>query len=113
VEESIREGQDRFAARFEVVRYEDLLTDPDSGLRRLWASLGVETDIGAFHAEIERELNRNPEAEWHSTFKYDFLRQLPRGTHGGWTALFTPADQERFDKVAGNVLAAWGYRPSP
>jgi hypothetical protein len=110
VEESVAAGQELFGRRFAVVRYEDLLEDPSSELKKLWMVLEVETGATGLETEIARELARNPEAEWHASFGFDYVAKLPRGLPGGWQSLFTPDDRERFEQTAGKALDVWGYR---
>jgi hypothetical protein len=113
VDESVSAGRLLFGDRFRVVRYEDLLTDPAPALQELWGFLDVgrgESDVGA---AVAAESQNNPEAEWHNASKYDFTRQLPRGVHGGWQGLYTPADAQLFERAAGRTLEAWNYHRAP
>jgi hypothetical protein len=113
VDESVGAGGLLFGDRFRAVRYEDLLADPVPTLQALWGFLGVgrgEFDVGA---AVAAESQNNPEAEWHSASKYDFARQLPRGVHGGWRGLYTPADVQLFERAAGRTLEAWNYHRAP
>jgi hypothetical protein len=34
-----------------------------------------------------------------------------KGVVGDWTRYFTAADAERFHRISGDVLTAWGYEP--
>ncbi|HLC03939.1 MAG TPA: sulfotransferase [Anaerolineales bacterium] len=113
VGESVETGRRLFGRQFAVVRYEDLLADPHAAMTRLWLFLGVGGAGGELRGEIAQEFQRNPEAEWHQSFGFDFVGSLPRGVHGGWQSLFTRADQELFERVAGKELEAWDYRQSP
>jgi hypothetical protein len=89
VGESVETGRTLYGPQFAVVRYEDVLADPVAALNRLWTFLGVDAGPAGFQAEIAPEVQRNPEAEWHNSLGFDFVRKVPRGVHGGWRGLFT------------------------
>jgi len=106
---SVERGMELSHTHFAVVRYEDLLTDPEPELRRLWTMLGVEPASAELKQAVAQELHTNPEADWHGSFGYDFLQKLPRGVHGGWRSLFTAADEKLFEEEARRVLETYGY----
>jgi hypothetical protein len=109
VEESVAAGQLLFGDRFMVVRYEDLLAKPPATMAGLWSFLGVAPAGTELDAAVLRQTRDNPEAEWHESSALAFVRDLPRGVHGGWRSLFTPGDAELFARHAQRSLAAYGY----
>jgi LPS sulfotransferase NodH len=98
-----------FAERYLSLRYEDLLADPTTEISRLWRFLGVTVEADVLSA-VEGAMARNPAAEWHQQAAPDLARHLKRGTAGGWSDWFTPADLDLFHAVAGQPLSDWGYR---
>jgi hypothetical protein len=113
VQESVAAGRELFGEGFLVVRYEDLLEDPLTPLRQMWSFLGAERPGADVEASVRAKVQENPEAEWHESSSYAFVRLLPRGVRGGWKALFTPTDAARFEAAAGEALAAYGYQTTP
>jgi len=109
VQESVADGRRLFGERFAVVRYEDLLAEPYPTMAGLWSFLGVAPGGAELEASVDRQTQDNPEAEWHQASAYAFVRELPRGVHGGWRDLFTPGDRALFERNAQSALDAYGY----
>ncbi|HSB90104.1 MAG TPA: sulfotransferase [Anaerolineales bacterium] len=109
VRESAAAGKRLFGDRFAVIRYEDLLANPYPVLRGLWSFLEVGAGPAELEAAIAGQIRQNPEADWHQTSPFAFVRALPRGTHGGWQSLFTQADADLFERRAGEALKSFGY----
>jgi hypothetical protein len=106
---SVAAGRGLYGDRFEVVRYEDLLDDPLAPMRRLWGFLGADPQDPGLEAAIHAQVRENPEADWHQASGSAFVRDLPRGVHGGWRTVFTPDDAASFERVAHDTLEAFGY----
>ena len=109
VQESVADGRRHFGDRFTAVRYEDVLADPYHVIRGLWMFLGVGPGDADLESSVARQVQENPEAEWHQTSAFTFVRGLPRGVHGGWRTLFTKADAEGFEEGAREALQAFDY----
>jgi hypothetical protein len=107
--QSAAAGKRLFGDRFTVVRYEDLLAHPYPVMRGLWSFLEVGGGPAELEAAIAGQIRQNPEADWHQTSGFAFVRALPRGTHGGWQSLFTQADVDLFERRAGDALKGFGY----
>jgi hypothetical protein len=71
--------------------------------------LGVGPGDADLESSVARQVQENPEAEWHQTSAFTFVRGLPRGVHGGWRTLFTNADAEGFEEGAREALQAFDY----
>jgi hypothetical protein len=106
---SAESGRRLFGDRFALVRYEDLLAEPYEVMDRLWTFLGADAPRQELQASVLAQTQENPEADWHESTSFAFVRELPRGVHGGWRSLFTPEDTERFNRAARVGLEAFGY----
>jgi hypothetical protein len=98
------------------LRYEDLLRDPEGGLRRISAFCGLEIDPGRFPALLERcsfAFMKRHESQfdhltgvlWEQGCRPNaFLR---RGRAGGWKEELRPDQGARFDTAVREHLGPW------
>jgi Sulfotransferase family len=95
-----RFGRELGADRYLELRYEDLVADPESTLRALCAFLGLEFEAGmlAYHrTQGAQPLPDHPRlAE-------------PPAPGRRWREEMSPADAERFEAIAGELIAELGY----
>lgn len=112
LDETHKQGQDLFGRNYTSTRFEDLLDDPRSEMARLWSFLGAIPATPLIEEALERELSRNPDAEWQkqqTSSDRDIPQPLKKGVHGSWRELFTSRDRQIFHQIAGDTLKAWGY----
>lgn len=95
---------------FVVVRYEDLVTDPDPQLRRIFEFVGLDAD--SFDFDGVRDLpvrgsstfrGDRDDVNWRPVERSDEFQPLRR-----WRD-WTPARHDRFNWLAGRELEALGY----
>ncbi|HBY07683.1 MAG TPA: hypothetical protein DEH22_07840 [Chloroflexi bacterium] len=91
------------------LRYEDLLAHPWEQMSRLWAFLGVDTNLPDLPEILNAELTSNPDRDWQKQKAGDLVSPLEKGKSGSWRELFTERDKAVFQHVAGEVMAHWGY----
>jgi hypothetical protein len=109
VSKSVEIGSKIFGDRFLAVRYEDILSNPDKWLHRIWTLFNVDIPSRGLVRELHDELAQNPAADWHQSLGLKFVEELPRGVHGGWKQIYTESDIEIFMHNAGEQLQEWGY----
>jgi len=112
LEEVDAEGRRLFGKRYMALRYEDLLENPEQGLRRVWKFLGVRKIPKSLNSRIRNEMRSNPDEEWQSRRGQHLASFLAKGRSGNWRTLFTPLDRSIFKEVAGDVLVKWNYEDS-
>jgi hypothetical protein len=105
-----RDGTALYGKRYVEVRYEDLLRDPVTNLRRVLEVLHARRGDGIIErliraSEFERVSNRRQGEEDSSSF-------FRKGVAGDWRDVFTERDREIFDKLAGERLIEMGYEKS-
>lgn len=101
------------AEHWRVVRYEDLVDDPEASLRALFGFLGLDATRYDFEAArrlpvrgssaLAREQGR---VHWHTVPRDETF--APKERWRSWTA----PQMERFAWLAGAELVAFGYEPS-
>lgn len=93
------EGARRFApaGRYLELRYEDLVAEPERKLRDVCAFLGLEFEPGMLQYHREG-LPDHP-----------MLAEAPRPGRSRWREQLAPGQVERFEAVAGDLLAELGY----
>lgn len=96
-----------------LVRYEDLLSKPETELRKMVEFIGVErTDDVISHAvEVSRfdkmrEIDQNKGRKYNLTGTKDFVR---KGKAGTWQDEFSQEDRAYFKENAGSLLIQLGY----
>ncbi len=103
-----RFGAGTAAGRYRELRYEDLVAGPEGRLRELCAFLGLDYEPAMleYHRDFDpRQLQDHPR-----------LAQPPTKDVRRWREQMRPADVERFEAIAGGVLAEYGYErafPAP
>jgi glycosyltransferase involved in cell wall biosynthesis len=103
-------GKERFGENYYSLKYEDLLTNPEEEMDKIWAFLGVDPDFPDRHNVIIGEMGKNPDADWQRHQEKDLVANLKKGEIGAWEDLFTPQDNQLFQEIAGETLKKWGYK---
>ena len=67
------------------------------------------TDIPELQERINREMTRNPDADWQREKADGLTSSLVKGKHGSWRRMFTQQDLEIFNGIAGDILKSWNY----
>ena len=83
------------------VRYEDLIDDPEGGMRSMLEWLGLPTDDAVMQgvlAAARRQVNEDP--------------RNPAIKRAKWRDEFSDADLGAFNSVAGDLLEEFGYEPA-
>lgn len=109
VQETHALGQEFYGEAYFCLRYEDLLAQPYTELKRAWQFLDVETSSPTLKEGVRAQMNRNPDAVWQKETASDLVANLEKGKSGSWRELFTERDQQIFDTIAGSTLRAWDY----
>jgi hypothetical protein len=102
-------GQERFGDNYYSLRYEDLISDTENEMVRIWEFLGVDPDFADWKELIRKESTINPDADWQRHQEQDIVSNLKKGISGSWRELFTDQDRQIFNEIAGDVLKDWGY----
>ena len=100
-----------------VIRYEDMLSDPEVNLARAVEFLGVAADPERLRAAVEahrfermrKRSSVSPRVR--STAVRDDIPIVRKGTAGDWRNHFDAEAQELFTAHAGDVLERCGYDP--
>jgi hypothetical protein len=93
------EGARRFApaGRYRELRYEDLVADPEARLREVCAFLGLEFEPGMLEYHVEGLVD------------HPKLAEPPGAGRSRWREQLSPGQVERFEAIAGHLLAELGY----
>ena len=93
--------------RYTMLRYEDLVTDPEPTLRRLCAFLGEDFDPSMlrYYERPESELGFDPSESW----KWNTLRPLDAGRLEAWRESLSPTQVALIERAAGEHLEGLGY----
>lgn len=103
-------GKERFGENYYRLRYEDLLTDPQEEMDKVWNFLGVNPNFESKDELIIREMGKNPDADWQRHQERDLVANLKKGKIGAWEDLFTEQDNQLFQEIARDTLLEWGYK---
>lgn len=87
-----------------VVRYEDLLQNPEEVLHNLLSSWDIKTDASTIRNAVEKYSFKNQKRDDHSAS--NFLR---KGIVGDWKNFFNKESAKVFDLYAGDALIKAGY----
>jgi hypothetical protein len=97
------EGARRFApaGRYQELRYEDLVADPVERLREVCAFLGLDFELAMldYHRDVARE----------RLLDHPKLAEPPGAGRSRSREQLSPAQAERFEAIAGGLLAELGY----
>ena len=93
---------------FRIVRYEDLVADPETQLRALCKFLGetFEPQMLQFHQRPASEQGFRDDEVW----KQNTLRSVDAGRVNQWQSDLTAAQVQLIERVAGPRLAQCGYQ---
>ena len=86
-----------------LVRYEDLMTEPQATLAAVLEYLDLDAGAGAVQAMLSSAGRSLPEMEQHRT------TASPRASIGRWRQDLDPALAEQCERVLGDAIAALGY----
>jgi hypothetical protein len=96
---AILDGQSRFGSAIHLLRYEDLVGEPDSHLRQLCAFIGEEFDPRVLHTQFSN-----------SSTGERFTGIATRSA-GRWSADLPAEDAYFAQKICGPVMERFGYTP--
>jgi len=103
-------ARERFGENYYRFRYEDLITQTNEEMENVWKFLGVDPDFSGKADLLQRELDKNPDADWQRHQEKDLVANLKKGSSGTWQELFTEDDKEIFLEVAGDILDELNYQ---
>jgi len=109
VQETEEMGQEIFGEQYISLRYEDLLAHPWEQMSRLWAFLGLDTQLPGLMEILHSELSSNPDRDWQKQKAGELVSPLQKGKSGSWQNLFTQRDRNVFRSIAGDLLESWNY----
>lgn len=94
----------RVGSRYLEVRYEDLVADVESGLRRIceFAGLEYESQLADYAGNVDVSAKPHQQS----------LKQPPTKGLRDWRTQMSPADVTAFEHVAGDLLRELGYETS-
>ena len=98
-----------------VVRYEDLLENPECNLRQVFERLGIPVSDALLRAIVARNRFRRLTVGrrfWQKSRTHgesDERSHYRKGIRGDWMNHFRLRHKERFKQLAGETLIAWGY----
>ena len=120
--EAAREAANRLRGRYVELRYEDLVADPEPGLRRVCEliELGYDPAMLAYHegagerlaelGDLARVDARRGREGAERIAAHSLATQPPTGARtGAWRAEMSAADRQAFEAVAGDLLRELGY----
>jgi hypothetical protein len=93
-----------------ILRYEDLLLDPFSCLKRTVAFLKLDVPADVIRQSVELNSFERKAARKQGT--EDTSKFLRKGTSGQWRDVFTAAHLESFARAGEDVITALGYPPT-
>jgi hypothetical protein len=93
------------------VRYEDLITDPEAGLKQIFAYLDLDADVFDYEKALKRPVRGSSTArpqgadkvDWQPVEKTDSFDPLARARD------WTDAQHERFNHMTGDLSVRFGY----
>ncbi len=95
--------------RFRVIRYEDLVADPETQLRAICEFLGepFEPQMLEFPERATEERGFRPDEVW----KQNTLQPVDSSRAERWRSGLTPAEIRLIERLAGSPMLQRGYRP--
>ena len=106
--ETEREGRRLLGERYYEFRYEDLLVEPFSEMKKVWERFDLQV-TDSLEASIHAEMTSNPDQSWQKERNRSIADFLPKGKAGNWQNIFTARDRDIFNEVAGEMLEKWKY----
>ncbi len=104
---------DQDEVRLELLRYEDMLADPTSCLRRILQTIGLEADpMSVQRAVAQCEFSQLAKSEQRTGFverPAQAAKFFRSGTAGGWRQALTPEQSDRIALEFGAVMRRFGY----
>ena len=88
------------------IRYEDLVDDPETGLKRICGHVELEWDPAMLEYHRSDPASAVPQRNWGH---HRNLEKPPTSGLRDWRSSMTRADQELFEAIAGEELTALGY----
>ena len=105
-----RRAAGRHPDRVTLVRYEDVVADPEGEVGRLCAFLGLRFEPAMLDLErVDRSRIVPDQASWFPTI----FDGIGSAAVERWRREMPPRDQRTFAALAGDELAAHGYEPRP
>jgi hypothetical protein len=101
VETARRFGATVGRGRYLELRYEDLVADPEEGLREVCGFLGLDFEPAMLEYHRAVDVSGLPD--------HPRLAQPPTSGGRDWRAEMEPRDAELFEAIAGDLLAELGY----
>lgn len=100
--------------RFRIIRYEDLVNDPEQTLQELCSFLGIPFDPAMleFHKKKDETLNayHDPLIE---KFHGSLLHPVNTTRMNQWQGVLSPGEVRLADQIAGNYALRYGYVKAP
>jgi hypothetical protein len=106
--ETEHEGRRLLGERYYEFRYEDLLAEPFSSMKKVWEHFDISVETG-LEASLHAEMRSNPDQVWQKERNRSIADFLPKGKAGNWQNIFTVRDIQIFNEVAGDMLEKWMY----
>jgi hypothetical protein len=98
-----------------VVRYEDLLEDPERIMAKVFDKMGIPVTARLVRAIVTRNRFRRQTVgrrffqKSRESGEADAGSHYRKGISGDWKNYFQPQHKQRFKQLAGEILIAWGY----
>jgi hypothetical protein len=101
----VQEFEQRFPGKVYSVRYESLLSQPETALKGIFRFLGLDDQAETIQQVIEKTAFDKKQSKGEKSF-------FRKGTSGDWKNYFKPSDKSLFKKTAGKLLIDLGYEPN-
>jgi hypothetical protein len=98
-----------------IVRYEDLLEDPERIMAKVFDKMGIPVTARLVRAIVTRNRFRRQTVgrrffqKSRESGEADAGSHYRKGISGDWKNYFQPQHKQRFKQLAGEILIAWGY----
>ena len=93
--------------RYMEIRYEDLVRDPEAGFRRVFEFIGEPFEPGVLDADTAA-----PKRPGQNLNNAAASSSISSRSVGRWTKDLSPAEQQDFVNIAGELLITLGYEPN-
>ena len=109
IEEAERHGARLFGNRYLQVRYEDLISDAESELKKILKFLNLEYESGCLNfSEAARKLVRPDELQW----KSEIMGELLTSNKNKWERELNPLDIAFCEQACSRAMELGGYKKS-